>query len=40
MTVSPLKHMLDVVDLEHRQPLKQCWLDLRSVMQAMAQPGT
>ena len=30
--VSPLKHMLDVVALEHRPPLKQWWLDLRSVI--------
>jgi len=38
VTVSPLKHMLDVVDLEHRRPLKQWWLNLRSIMQIMAQP--
>jgi 6-phosphofructokinase 1 len=38
VTISPLKHMLDVVDLEHRRPLEQWWLDLRPVMQALAQP--
>jgi hypothetical protein len=36
--VSPLKHMLDVVDLKHRRPPKQRGLDLRSIMQIMAQP--
>ena len=39
VTVSPFKHMLDVVDLEHRRPLEQRGLNLRSVMQAMAQPA-
>jgi 6-phosphofructokinase 1 len=39
VTVSPLKQMLDVVDLEHRRPLEQWWLDLRPVMQALAQPA-
>ncbi len=39
VTVSPFKHMLDVVDLEHRRPLEQRGLDLHSVMQAMAQPA-
>ena len=38
VTISPLKQMLDVVDLEHRRPLEQWWLDLRPVMQALAQP--
>jgi len=38
VTVSPLKHMLDVVDLEHRRPLEQRGLDLRPIMQIIAQP--
>jgi 6-phosphofructokinase 1 len=39
VTISPLKQMLDVIDLEHRRPLEQWWLDLRPVMQALAQPA-
>jgi 6-phosphofructokinase 1 len=39
VTISQLKHMLDVVDLEHRRPVVQWWLDLRPVMQAMARPA-
>ena len=39
VTISPLKQMPDVIDLEHRRPLKQWWLDLRPVMQALAQPA-
>ncbi|MBK8120546.1 MAG: 6-phosphofructokinase [Sulfuritalea sp.] len=39
VTISPLKQMLDVVDLDHRRPLEQWWLDLRPVMQAMARPA-
>lgn len=38
VTISQLKHMLDVVDLEHRRPPEQRGLDLRSIMQIMAQP--
>ena len=38
VTISPLKQMPDVIDLEHRRPLEQWWLDLRPVMQALAQP--
>jgi 6-phosphofructokinase 1 len=40
VTISPLKQMPDVIDLEHRRPLKQWWLDLRPVMQALAQPAS
>ena len=39
VTISPLKQMLDVVDLDHRRPLEQWWLGLRPVMQAMARPA-
>ena len=38
VTISPLKEMLDVVDVEHRRPLQQWWLDLQPVMQAVARP--
>ncbi len=39
LTTFPIKQMPDMVDTANRRPLEQWWLDLRSVMQAMAQPG-
>ncbi|MBK8335155.1 MAG: 6-phosphofructokinase [Sterolibacteriaceae bacterium] len=39
VTISKLKQMLDVVDLEHRRPLEQWWLALRPVMETMARPA-
>lgn len=33
---SPLSHMMDYVDIRHRRPKKQWWLQLRPVMQAVA----
>mgnify|MGYP002353489406 FL=1 len=38
LTAFPIKQMADMVDITNRRPLEQWWLDLRSVMQAMAQP--
>ena len=38
VTISPINRMHDFVDLEHRRPTEQWWLDLRPVMQAMARP--
>jgi len=38
LTAFPIKQMPDMVDIANRRPLEQWWLDLRSVMQAMAQP--
>jgi hypothetical protein len=38
LTNFPIKRMPDMVDIANRRPLEQWWLDLRSVMQAMAQP--
>ena len=36
--ISPIKRMHDVVDLQHRRPTQQWWLDLQPVMRAMARP--
>jgi len=36
--ISPIKGMHDVVDLQHRRPTEQWWLDLRPVMEAVARP--
>lgn len=40
LTTFPIKQMPDMVDAVNRRPLEQWWLDLRPVMQAMAQLGT
>ncbi len=37
LTTFPLKQLPDMVDITHRRPLVQWWLELRSVVQAMAQ---
>jgi 6-phosphofructokinase 1 len=38
LTTFPIKQMPDMVDLANKRPLKQWWLELRSVLQALAQP--
>jgi 6-phosphofructokinase 1 len=38
LTTFPIKQMPDMVDLVNKRPLKQWWLELRSVLQALAQP--
>jgi len=35
----PLKQLPDMVDITHRRPLDQWWLELRSVMEKLAQPA-
>ena len=37
--ISPINRMHDVVDLEHRRPTEQWWMDLRPVMLGMARPA-
>ncbi|MEI2772794.1 MAG: 6-phosphofructokinase [Candidatus Competibacter sp.] len=39
LTTFPLKQLPDMVDITHRRPLVQWWLELRSVVQALAQPA-
>ncbi len=39
LTTFPLKQLPDMVDIPHRRPLVQWWLELRSVVQALAQPA-
>ena len=38
LTTFPIKQMPDMVDIANRRPLEQWWLELRSVLQALAQP--
>ncbi len=38
LTTFPLKHLPDMVDTANRRPLEQWWLELRSVLKALAQP--
>jgi 6-phosphofructokinase 1 len=40
VTVFPLKQMADMVDWTYRRPKEQWWLELRTVVQAMAQQLT
>jgi len=40
VTTFPLKQMPDMIDAANRRPLEQWWLELRSVMQAMARQPT
>lgn len=39
LTTFPLKQLPDMVDITHRRPLVQWWLELRSVMDQLAQPA-
>ena len=39
LTTFPLKQLPDMVDITHRRPLHQWWLELRSVLQSLAQPA-
>jgi 6-phosphofructokinase 1 len=36
--ISAINRMHDVVDLQHRRPTQQWWLDLQPVMRTMAKP--
>ncbi|MCB1918880.1 MAG: 6-phosphofructokinase [Candidatus Competibacteraceae bacterium] len=38
LTTFPIKQMPDMVDIANRRPLEQWWLELRSVLEALAQP--
>ncbi|MCB1778303.1 MAG: 6-phosphofructokinase, partial [Candidatus Competibacteraceae bacterium] len=38
LTTFPIKQMPDMVDIANRRPLEQWWLELRSVLQDLAQP--
>ncbi|HSA45853.1 MAG TPA: 6-phosphofructokinase, partial [Candidatus Competibacteraceae bacterium] len=38
LTTFPIKQMPDMVDTANRRPLEQWWLELRSVLHALAQP--
>ncbi|MBK8181850.1 MAG: 6-phosphofructokinase [Candidatus Competibacteraceae bacterium] len=40
VTIFPLKQMADMVDWTYRRPLEQWWLELRPVVQALAQQPT
>jgi 6-phosphofructokinase 1 len=39
VTISKLKQMLDMVDLENSRPLEQWWLGLRPIMETLARPA-
>ena len=39
VTVFPLKRMADMVDWTYRRPKEQWWLELRPVVQALAEPA-
>ena len=40
ITTSPMSHMMDDMDVRHRRPKKQWWMQLQRVLQAVSdQPG-
>ncbi len=40
IVTSPLSHMLDYMDIEHRRPIDQWWMQLRPVLQAVTDDVT
>ena len=39
VTIFPIKQLPDMIDLPNRRPLEQWWLELRPVLQNLAQPA-